>query len=143
MLLELHVQAPDVETAAPRFRNRCRGFAHEVKNPLAGLRRGGSSLPAASPEGDLAELAALVIAEADRLTALADRLPHASTKPHLAPLNIHEPIERTRRAGGRAKSAGAGARLRPACALRIDADRLAQLLLNLSHNHRAGARALT
>ena len=146
VLLELHVQAPDVETAAPRLSESLRGFAHEVKNPLAGLRGAAQLLRRRLPEGDLAELAALVIAEADRLTALADRLLHASAKPHLAPLNIHEPIERVLAVLAAEPQAPALVRdfdpsLPP---LRGDLDRLTQLLLNLGRNAiQAGAHTLT
>ena len=146
VLLELHALSPEVERTAPRLSESLRGFAHEVKNPLAGLRGAAQLLRRRLPEGDLAELAALVIAEADRLTALADRLLHASAKPHLAPLNIHEPIERVLAVLAAEPQAPALVRdfdpsLPP---LRGDLDRLTQLLLNLGRNAiQAGAHTLT
>ena len=145
VLVELHVLAPEVDPPAPRLSESLRGFAHEVKNPLAGLRGAAQLLRRRLHDGDLAELAELVIAEADRLAALADRLLHASGKPHLATLNIHEPIEHVLAILGSEERAPQLQRdfdpsLPP---LRGDAGRLTQLLLNLGRNAvEAGARHL-
>jgi len=46
ILLELHALVPDEDAAAPRLSESLRGFAHEVKNPLAGVR-GAAQAPAA------------------------------------------------------------------------------------------------
>ena len=146
VLLELHALSPDVERTAPRLSESLRGFAHEVKNPLAGLRGAAQLLRRRLPAGDLADLAELILAEADRLGALADRLLHASARPHLTRFSIHEPIERVVALLAAADDAPRIVRdfdpsLPP---LRGDADRLTQLLLNLGRNAiEAGARTLT
>lgn len=151
VLLELHelsveAETDDAQRGAPRLSESLRGFAHEVKNPLAGLRGAAQLLRRRVGDGDLIELAELVIAEADRLTALADRLLHASAKPHLTLLNIHEPVERVLAVLAAEEHAPRLLRdfdpsLPP---LRGDADRLTQLLLNLARNaSEAGARTLT
>jgi two-component system nitrogen regulation sensor histidine kinase GlnL len=150
-LLELHelsadTEAVDAERDAPRLSESLRGFAHEVKNPLAGLRGAAQLLRRRVGDGDLVELAELVIAEADRLTALADRLLNASAKPHLTLLNIHEPIERVLSVLAAEEHAPRLQRdFDPSLpSLRGDADRLTQLLLNLARNaSEAGARTLT
>jgi len=146
VLLELHALSPEVERTAPRLSESLRGFAHEVKNPLAGLRGAAQLLRRRLPAGDLADLAELILAEADRLGALADRLLHASARPHLTRFSIHEPIERVVALLAAADDAPRIVRdfdpsLPP---LRGDADRLTQLLLNLGRNAiEAGARTLT
>jgi two-component system nitrogen regulation sensor histidine kinase GlnL len=136
LLVELHALAPETEVPPPRLSESLRGFAHEVKNPLAGLRGAAQLLRRRLHDGDMAELAELVIAEADRLGALADRLLHASGKPHLAPLNIHEPIERVLAVLGSEERAPALQRdFDPSLpSVRGDAARLTQLLLNLGRN---------
>jgi len=145
VLMELHELTPEIENAAPRLSESLRGFAHEVKNPLAGLRGAAQLLRRRLHDGDLAELAELVIAEADRLGALADRLLHASGKPHWATLNVHEPIEHVLAILASEENAPRLQRdFDPSLpALRGDADRLTQLLLNLGRNAvEAGARHL-
>jgi two-component system nitrogen regulation sensor histidine kinase GlnL len=65
-----------------------------VKNPLAGLR-GAAQLPQRRlDDEDLKALAGMVIAEADRLATLANRLLHHDGAPRLAPVNIHHLLER-------------------------------------------------
>jgi len=146
VLLELHALSPEVERTAPRLSESLRGFAHEVKNPLAGLRGAAQLLRRRLPAGDLADLAELILAEADRLGALADRLLHASARPHLTRFSIHEPIERVVALLAAADDAPRIVRdfdpsLPP---LRGDLDRLTQLLLNLGRNAiQAGAHTLT
>jgi len=79
-------------------RELLRNLAHEIKNPLGGIR-GAAQLLAMEFEQrpELAEYTDVVIAEADRLQLLVDRLlaPHRS--PHVvADVNIHEVCERVR-----------------------------------------------
>mgnify|MGYP003752965939 CR=1 FL=1 len=146
ILLELHALVPDEDAAAPRLSESLRGFAHEVKNPLAGVRGAAQLLRRRVTEPDLAELADLVIAEADRLAALADRLLRASAKPHLSQVNIHEALDRVIAVLAAADHAPKLVRdFDPSLpSLRGDLDRLVQLVLNLGRNAiEAGARALT
>jgi two-component system nitrogen regulation sensor histidine kinase GlnL len=73
-----------------------RGLAHEIKNPLGGLRGAAQLLARELPDDDLAEYTGVIIREADRLRDLVDRLlgPHQQLEPEQ--LNIHEIIEHVR-----------------------------------------------
>ncbi len=123
-----------------------RGFAHEVKNPLAGLRGAAQLLARRVSDEDLRELAVLVIDEADRLASLANRLlHHGEGAPGLGSVNVHQVLERLR---GLIRAED------PALQIRYDfdpslppifgdADRLLQVVLNLARNAiRAGAHSL-
>lgn len=144
ILLELHPATADV--AGPRLSESLRGFAHEVKNPLAGLRGAAQLLQRRAADAESADLAGLIVGEADRLAALSERLLHAGAKPRLARANPHEVIERVIALLTAAVDAP---RMRrdydPSLpALPLDADRLQQALLNLGRNAvEAGARELT
>jgi len=138
VLLEMHAQNPHDTTQAPtQISQTLRGLAHEVKNPLAGLRGAAQLLRRRVADSDQQRLADLIIAEADRLGALTDRLLHPAGKPHLAMVNLHEVAERARALI--ANEADPALRLDrdydPSLpTLRGDADRLLQLLLNLLRN---------
>jgi two-component system nitrogen regulation sensor histidine kinase GlnL len=144
MLLEMHVLADVAATDSPVSAS-LRGFAHEVKNPLAGLRGAAQLLQRRVYEAELKTLAGMVIAEADRLALLADRLLRRSGAPAREPLNIHAVLERVI---ALLEAEPSPLRVRqdydPSLPdLRGDADRLQQLLLNLARNAReAGARTL-
>jgi two-component system nitrogen regulation sensor histidine kinase GlnL len=143
LLLEV---MPATETVAgTRLSESLRGFAHEVRGPLAGMRGAAQLLQRRLDAPDLRELAGLVIGEVDRLNGLSERLLHTGSKPRLARVNVHEIVERV----AALASAGADAlevrrdydpSLPP---VRVDADRVLQALLNLSRNAlEAGARGL-
>ena len=70
-----------------------RGLGHEIKNPLGGLRGAAQLLSMELSDSDLGEYTDVIIKEADRLTALVDRMmtPHKAGDKVLC--NIHEPIE--------------------------------------------------
>ncbi len=74
-----------------------RSLAHEIKNPLGGLRGAAQLLEMDLPDPALKEYTQVIIREADRLQALVDRLlaPHRSA-PTLGEVNIHEVCERVR-----------------------------------------------
>jgi two-component system nitrogen regulation sensor histidine kinase GlnL len=136
VLLEIHALPPLLPESTLRLSESLRGFAHEVKNPLAGLRGAAQLLGRRVAEPELRELADLIIAEADRLGVLANRLLQGSGKPHLAVVNIHEVLERVAALLAAQESAPRLLRdfdpsLPP---LYGDADRLTQLLLNLGRN---------
>ena len=83
-------------------RELLRNLAHEIKNPLSGLRGAAQLLAAEVPEA-LRDYTGIIIAEADRLRALVDQLlgPHRPV-PRVS-VNIHEVLERVRKlteAGG-------------------------------------------
>ncbi|VCU72452.1 Nitrogen regulation protein NR(II) [Pigmentiphaga humi] len=78
-------------------RELLRNLAHEVKNPLGGLRGAAQLLEAELGDPALTEYTQVIIQEADRLQTLVDRL----LVPHRAPrivgdVNIHEVCERVR-----------------------------------------------
>ncbi|MFC5742145.1 two-component system sensor histidine kinase NtrB [Dyella tabacisoli] len=145
LLLEVHPLAAPVPAASP-LSATLRGFAHEVKNPLAGLRGAAQLLQRRVGDEDLKSLAGLVIAEADRLASLANRLLHHDGAPRLASVNIHERLERL---SDLLLAEPTPVQLRHDYDPSLpdvwgDADRLQQLLLNLARNAvEAGARTLT
>ena len=72
-------------------------LAHEVKNPLAGIR-GAAQLLEASVEDADRELTVLIRDEADRIRALVDRMEAFSEKPiSRTSVNIHRVLEHVRR----------------------------------------------
>lgn len=146
VLLELHEVGTGATDASPALSESLRGFAHEVKNPLAGVRGAAQLLGRRVEQAELAELAELIIAETDRLTALADRLLRAGGKPRMAKLNVHELLERVAALiGAQAGAPDVRRDYDPSLPTTFgDADRLYQLLLNLARNAvEADARTLT
>jgi two-component system nitrogen regulation sensor histidine kinase GlnL len=77
-------------------RELIRNLAHEIKNPLGGLRGSAQLLERELERSELIEYTQVIIKEADRLQALLDRLltPQRPWQP--AMLNIHEVFERVR-----------------------------------------------
>jgi two-component system nitrogen regulation sensor histidine kinase GlnL len=74
-----------------------RNLAHEIKNPLGGIRGAAQLLALELNSRELAEYTNVIIHEADRLQALVDRLLAPHRRPHVvADLNIHEVCERVR-----------------------------------------------
>jgi two-component system nitrogen regulation sensor histidine kinase GlnL len=73
-----------------------RNLAHEIRNPLGGLRGAAQLLEHELPQPSLREYTQVIIKEADRLQLLMDRLmaPHRIPKYELT--NIHEVLERVR-----------------------------------------------
>ncbi len=72
-------------------------LAHEVKNPLSGIRGAAQLLEASVGEADR-ELAELIRDEADRIRALVDRMEIFGEKPiERSPVNIHRVLEHVRR----------------------------------------------
>ena len=74
-----------------------RNLAHEVKNPLGGIRGAAQLLALDAGSHEVTEYTDVIIHEVDRLQTLVDRLlvPHQGA-PARAPLNIHEVCERVR-----------------------------------------------
>ncbi|NNJ93353.1 MAG: PAS domain-containing sensor histidine kinase, partial [Halobacteria archaeon] len=73
-----------------------RGLAHEIKNPLGGLRGAAQLLEREISSPELREYTHIIIGEADRLQVLIDRMLGPSTMPQLRQLNLHEILERVR-----------------------------------------------
>jgi two-component system nitrogen regulation sensor histidine kinase GlnL len=82
------------QTEASRY--LIRNLAHEIKNPLGGLRGAAQLLERELERPELTEYTQVIMKEADRLQSLMDRLltPHRRAQP--APLNILEALERVR-----------------------------------------------
>lgn len=74
-----------------------RGLAHEIKNPLGGLRGAAQLLEAELPNPDLKEFTQIIIEQADRLSALVDRLLGPNTIGETSLINIHAILERVNR----------------------------------------------
>jgi two-component system nitrogen regulation sensor histidine kinase GlnL len=70
-----------------------RQLAHEIKNPLGGLRGAAQLLERELPAAALREYTRVIIGEADRLTALVDSMARPSQMPSKARLNVHEICE--------------------------------------------------
>ncbi|MFZ9645630.1 MAG: nitrogen regulation protein NR(II) [Fluviibacter sp.] len=79
-----------------RHRELMRNLAHEIKNPLGGIRGAAQLLEHELPNPSLREYTQVIIKETDRLQDLMQRLlqPHQGMQP--APTNIHEILERVR-----------------------------------------------
>ncbi|MEZ5570745.1 MAG: nitrogen regulation protein NR(II) [Halioglobus sp.] len=73
-----------------------RGLAHEIKNPLGGVRGAAQLLARELPNEELAEYTRIIIREADRLRDLVDRLLGPNRQLDPKPLNIHEILEHVR-----------------------------------------------
>ena len=71
-----------------------RGLAHEIKNPLGGIRGAAQLLARELPEDGLRDYTNVIIEEADRLRNLVDRMLGSNKLPSLAMTNIHEVLER-------------------------------------------------
>jgi len=73
-----------------------RGMAHEIKNPLGGIRGAAQLLDRELNNEDQREYTQVIIDEADRLRSLVDRMLGPNKAPKLASTNIHEVLERVR-----------------------------------------------
>ncbi|MFO7762161.1 MAG: nitrogen regulation protein NR(II) [Wenzhouxiangellaceae bacterium] len=114
-----------------------RQLAHEIRNPLAGLRGAAQLLGRDEPDEARRELAGIVCREADRLHALVDTLLAPTGPSRLVVGNIHEPVDRLYAL--LAAEAGGGVSVTrdydPSLpGLELDADQLFQALLNLGRN---------
>ena len=73
-----------------------RGLAHEIKNPLGGLRGAAQLLEREINDEPLKEYTQIIISEADRMQALMDRMLGPNTVPQLQAVNVHEVLEHVR-----------------------------------------------
>ncbi|MFZ4285328.1 nitrogen regulation protein NR(II) [Variovorax sp. HJSM1_2] len=74
-----------------------RNLAHEIKNPLGGIRGAAQLLEMEIESRELIEYTQVIIHEADRLQSLVDRLLAPHRRPHVVgDVNIHEVCERVR-----------------------------------------------
>src|SRR6201996_7952788 len=68
-------------------------LAHEIKNPLGGLRGAAQLLERELQEASLREYTRVIIGEADRLTALVDSMAGPNRAPQKVVVNVHEICE--------------------------------------------------
>ncbi|MDH3637538.1 MAG: nitrogen regulation protein NR(II), partial [Gammaproteobacteria bacterium] len=74
-----------------------RGLAHEIKNPLGGLRGAAQLLDGELPNRELREYTRIIIHEADRLSTLVDRMMGSYKPIQSVALNVHEVLEHIRK----------------------------------------------
>lgn len=74
-----------------------RGLAHEIKNPLGGLRGAAQLLQRQLADPELTEYTSIIIREADRLQQLIDRMLSPTSLPAHQPVNVHEVLQHVRR----------------------------------------------
>jgi two-component system nitrogen regulation sensor histidine kinase GlnL len=77
-------------------RQMIRGLAHEIKNPLGGIRGVAQLLAREFATPELQEFTDIIISETDRLTSLVDRLLGPKSRPEPVLTNIHRLLERVR-----------------------------------------------
>jgi len=82
--------------AQASLRQIIKGLAHEVKNPLGGIRGAAQLLARELPSESLSEYTDIIMEEADRLRRLVDQMLGPREKLIMTELNIHEVIERVR-----------------------------------------------
>ncbi len=118
-------------------RELVRGLAHEIKNPLGGLRGAAQLLAMELDDSALTEYTQVIIDEADRLQVLVDQLLGPRKIPVKKAVNIHHVLEHVRSV----VSAGTGNRILinrdydPSIPqLQGDADQLIQAFLNIVQN---------
>lgn len=73
-----------------------RQLAHEIRNPLGGIRGAAQLLEAELEDSDLKEYTQVIIQETNRLQSLLDRLLAPAKRPVVQAVNIHEVLERVR-----------------------------------------------
>lgn len=73
-----------------------RGMAHEVRNPLGGIRGAAQLLARALDDPELREYMEIIISETDRLRNLVDRMLGPRKPPDFGWINIHQVLERVR-----------------------------------------------
>lgn len=77
-------------------RDLLRNLAHEIKNPLGGIRGAAQLLEYELPRESLREYTQVIIKESDRLQSLMERLLTPQRMPRFGAVNIHEVLERVR-----------------------------------------------
>ncbi|MCC6207459.1 MAG: nitrogen regulation protein NR(II) [Gammaproteobacteria bacterium] len=145
LLLELlqvdrHMRIAREENLIAQYNNTrmlMRGMAHEINNPLGGLRGAAQLLERELSDDTLKEYTRVIIGEADRLQSLLSRMLGPNAIPLKRMVNIHEVTERVR-ALIQAEAGEGISILRdydPSIPeLFADADQLIQAVLNITRN---------
>lgn len=131
-------QSPRSRVAPPANANSAaRTLAHEVRNPLAGIRAA-AQLISRGDDGEAAALAKLICDEVDRIHRLTDRIDPfgAFEPPRFERFNIHEALDRVRKLiGSSAPNVMLRERYDPSLPqVRGDLDQLIQAFLNIAKN---------
>lgn len=74
-------------------REAVRGMAHEIRNPLGGIRGAAQLLQGELKDKDLIEYTSIIIQEADRLRNFIDRMLASDQQLECIELNVHEVLE--------------------------------------------------
>ncbi len=123
--------------AQQSLRQIIKGLAHEVKNPLGGIRGAAQLLSKELQDANLSEYTDVIMAEADRLRTLVDKMLGPRERLDLRATNIHEVTERVRQLI-QAESQGSVSLARdydPSLPeFKADPDQLTQVLLNIVRN---------
>ncbi|NMH59773.1 nitrogen regulation protein NR(II) [Alteromonas ponticola] len=77
-------------------RELIRGLAHEIKNPLGGIRGAAQLLEKELPSDELREFTQMIVEQSDRLRNLVDRLLGPNALPQLKWSNLHQALEKVR-----------------------------------------------
>jgi two-component system nitrogen regulation sensor histidine kinase GlnL len=77
-------------------RELIRNLAHEIKNPLGGIRGAAQLLERELGDPELREFTQVIVKETDRLQSLMNRLLTPNRLPKVEAINIHEVTERVR-----------------------------------------------
>jgi two-component system nitrogen regulation sensor histidine kinase GlnL len=94
-LLKIAREAKILEQQAAN-RELIRNLAHEIKNPLGGIRGAAQLLERELGDPEQREFTQVIVKEADRLQSLMNRLLTPNRLPRVEPLNVHEVMERVR-----------------------------------------------
>jgi two-component system, NtrC family, nitrogen regulation sensor histidine kinase GlnL len=134
-----------LESEQSANRELIRNLAHEIKNPLGGLRGSAQLLERELDRAELREYTQVIIKEADRLQNLMDRMLTPHRAPRVEELSLHEVLERVRSL----ERAEFGVEIErdydPSLPeLMGDREQLIQAVLNIARNAaQAGARTIT
>ena len=115
------------------------GLAHEIKNPLGGLRGAAQLLERELPTPELQEYTRIILHEVDRLRRLVDRLRGDKAAPQRRMVNIHEVLEHVRRLLQVNLPTGVALRFDYDLSIpefQADPEQLVQVFLNLLRNAR-------
>ena len=134
-----------LESEQSANRELIRNLAHEIKNPLGGLRGSAQLLERELDRAELREYTQVIIKEADRLQSLMDRMLTPHRAPRVEPVSVHEVLERVRSLGRAEFGIDIERDYDPSLPeLMADREQLIQAVLNIARNAaQAGARTVT
>jgi two-component system nitrogen regulation sensor histidine kinase GlnL len=134
-----------LESEQSANRELIRNLAHEIKNPLGGLRGSAQLLERELDRAELREYTQVIIKEADRLQSLMDRMLTPHRAPRVEELSLHEVLERVRSLERAEFGIDIERDYDPSLPeLMGDREQLIQAVLNIARNAaQAGARSIT